>query len=57
MATNVELDEDLMARAMALSSARTKRALLEEALKALIRYHEQKEVRDLRGRLRWQDPA
>jgi len=57
MATNVELDEDLVARAMSLSSARTKRALLEEALKALIRYHEQKEVRDLRGRLRWQDPT
>ncbi len=57
MATNVELDEDLIARAMSLSSARTKRALLEEALKALIRYQEQKEVRDLRGRLRWQDPT
>jgi Arc/MetJ family transcription regulator len=56
MAMNVELDEDLMVRAMSLSSARTKKAVLEEALRAYIRYHEQKEVRDLRGRLRWEDP-
>ena len=56
MATNVELDEELVARAMALSPARSKRALLEEALKAYIRYQEQKEVRDLRGRLRWENP-
>ena len=57
MATNVELDEKLVNRAMILSKARSKRVLLEEALKALIRFHEQKEVRDLRGRLRWEDPA
>ena len=56
MATNVELDEELVARAMALKPVRSKRALLEEALKAYIRYHEQKEVRDLRGRLRWENP-
>ena len=56
MATNVELDDELVARAMALSPARSKRALLEEALKTYIRVQEQKEVRDLRGRLRWENP-
>lgn len=57
MATNLELDDDLVDRAMAVTGIRTKRALVEEALRALIRQHEQKEVRDLRGRLHWGEPG
>lgn len=55
MATNLELDDSLVLRAMQVSGIRTKRALVEEALRALIRQHEQREVRDLRGRLQWGD--
>lgn len=53
MATNLELDDALVVRAMQVTGIRTKRAVVEEGLRALIRLHEQREVRDLRGRLSW----
>ena len=55
MATNVELDEDLVARAFHATGIRTKRELVNEALRMQVRFHEQREVRDMRGRLRWED--
>ena len=54
MRTNIELDEELLSRAMALTGKRTKKAVVEEALRTLLRLHGQREVRDLRGRLRWE---
>lgn len=56
MATNVDLDEKLVAEALRVTGLRTKKALIEEGLRALIRFHHQSEVRDLRGMLPWQDP-
>lgn len=53
MATNLELNDTLVARAMQVTGIRTKKALVEEALRVLIRQTEQREVRDLRGRLHW----
>ena len=53
MATNLDLDDALVVRAMQVTGIRTKRAVVEEALRALIRLNEQREVRDLRGRLHW----
>lgn len=55
MATNLELDDALVYRAMQLTGIRTKRGLVEAGLQALIRQYEQQEVRDLRGRLHWGD--
>ena len=55
MATNIDIDEKLILRAMELTGHQTKRAVVEEALRALIRMHDQREVRDLRGRLHWED--
>ncbi len=54
MRTNIHLDDELMARATALTGKQTKRAVVEEALRTLLRLHGQREVRDLRGRLRWE---
>jgi Arc/MetJ family transcription regulator len=54
MRTNIHLDDDLVARAMALTGKTTKRAVVEEALRTLLRLHGQREVRDLRGKLRWE---
>jgi Arc/MetJ family transcription regulator len=54
MRTNIHLDDELMARAMALTGKRTKRAVVEEALRTVLRLHGQREVRDLRGRLHWE---
>lgn len=54
MFTSMELDEKLFAHAWALSGRRTKRAVVEEALRVYVRLHEQAEVRRLRGKLLWE---
>ncbi|MCU0501082.1 MAG: type II toxin-antitoxin system VapB family antitoxin [Anaerolineae bacterium] len=54
MRTNVVLDEDLVAQAKVLTGIKTTRGVLDEALRALIRLQEQGQVRDLRGRLKWE---
>lgn len=56
MPTNLDLDEQLVAEALRLSGLRTKKAVVEEGLRALIRLHRQADVRRLRGSLHWQDP-
>jgi Arc/MetJ family transcription regulator len=55
MYSNIDLDPNLVAQAMRLTGLRTKRALVEAGLQALILLHEQADVRDLRGRLQWKD--
>ncbi|HYO11790.1 MAG TPA: type II toxin-antitoxin system VapB family antitoxin [Thermoanaerobaculia bacterium] len=55
MHTNIDLDEDLVVRAMHVTGLRTKKAVVEEGLRALIRLHDQREVRNLRGILHWED--
>lgn len=52
--TNIVIDEDLMARAKALTGLGTKRAVVDEALRTLVGLKEQEAVRGLRGRLRWE---
>ena len=50
MRTNIELDDKLMAEAMAASGLKTKKATIEEALRALVRRHRQnKAIADLAG--------
>jgi Arc/MetJ family transcription regulator len=55
--TNIHVDEDLLARCIRCTGLRTKKAVIEEGLRALLRLHGQRQVRDLRGRLVWVDPA
>lgn len=54
MRTNIVLDDDLMNRAQELTGLKTKRAVVEEALRLLIRLYEQEQVRSLRGTLHWE---
>lgn len=54
MRTNVVLDEGLVEQAKLLTGIKTTRAVIDEALRMLIQLREQGEVRDLRGRLRWE---
>lgn len=56
MPTNLDLDESLVAEALSLSGLRTKKAVVEEGLRTLIRLHRQTDVRRLRGMLHSQDP-
>lgn len=57
MLTNIDIDEKLMNEARRLSGLRTKKAVVEAALQALIKFHGQADVRQLWARLHWQDPS
>jgi Arc/MetJ family transcription regulator len=54
MRTNIVLDEDLIERAQKLTGIKTKREVVQEALRALILLREQAEIRQLRGKLKWE---
>ncbi len=54
MRTNIVLDDELVERAMALTGLSTKRAVVEEALRVLVRLREQEGVKLLRGKLQWE---
>ncbi len=53
MRTNIEIDDDLMRKAMRSSGSRTKRATVESGLRLLIQTHAQAGVRRLRGKVQW----
>jgi Arc/MetJ family transcription regulator len=52
--TNVVIDDELMAQAMESSGLTIKRAVIEEALRTLIRVKAQERVRGLRGKRHWE---
>jgi Arc/MetJ family transcription regulator len=54
MRTNIDIDDRLMRQALRSSDARTKRAVVEEALRLLIQTKGQREIRRLRGKIRWE---
>ncbi len=53
MRTNIEIDDQLMAKAMRASRKGTKRAVVEEALQLLVRTHQQGRIRRWRGKVRF----
>lgn len=54
MRTNIDIDDRLMRQALRSSGARTKRAVVEEALRLLIQTKGQGDIRRLRGKIRWE---
>ena len=54
MRTNIEIDDQLMKAALKASGLPTKRATVEEGLRLLIRLSRQKDIRRLRGKVRWE---
>ena len=52
--TNVVLDQQLIAEALDLTGLKTKKAVIEEALRTLTRLKRQERVRALRGQLYWE---
>jgi Arc/MetJ family transcription regulator len=54
MRTNVVIDETLMADAMKYTGLHTKKAVIEEALRTLVRLRSQERIRRLRGQLHWE---
>ncbi len=53
MRTNIVLDDDLIERAQKLTGIKTKREVVQEGLRVLILLREQSEVRQFRGKLKW----
>ncbi len=54
MRTNIVIDDLLMQQALKLSGLDTKKAVVEEALKLFIQIRQQKALRELRGKLKWE---
>jgi Arc/MetJ family transcription regulator len=52
--TNIVLDDALVAEAMQRTGIKTKRAVVEEALRTLVRLKRQEDIRELRGKLHWE---
>ncbi|MFW6181832.1 MAG: type II toxin-antitoxin system VapB family antitoxin [Spirochaetota bacterium] len=54
MRTNIEIDDELIDKARRLTGLRTKKDVVQEALRTLVRIREQGTVRTLRGKLTWE---
>jgi Arc/MetJ family transcription regulator len=52
--TNIVLDDELVAEAMRRTGIKTKRRVVEEALRTLIQLKRQEEILALRGKLHWE---
>ena len=51
--TNIVIDDSLMAEAMRLSGARTKRQVVEDSLRLLVKLKRQERILEAQGKLRW----
>jgi Arc/MetJ family transcription regulator len=54
MRTNIVIDDTLLSEALSCTGLSTKKAVIEEALRTLVRLKSQEQVRSLRGHLRWE---
>ena len=54
MRTNIEIEDELIQKALSLSGLKTKRAAVEAGLRLLIRVKEQEEILNLAGKVHWQ---
>ena len=56
MRTNIDIDESLMKQAMKASTlqSKTKKAVVEEALRYMVQAHARRGILKLRGKVQWQ---
>jgi len=54
MRTNIVIDDRLMKETLRATGLRTKREVVEEGLRTLLRLKRQEEIRRFRGKLNWQ---
>lgn len=54
MRTNIVIDDKLMTDALEASGLSTKKEVVEQGLKLLVRRSQQQEIRKLRGRIKWE---
>ena len=51
--TNIVMDDSLVRRGLKATGLKTRRALVHHALQELVRREKQKDLLDLKGRIRW----
>jgi len=54
MRTNIVIDDNLLAEALKLSDIKTKKSVVDKALKLLVQVQRQKSIRKLKGKLKWE---
>lgn len=54
MRTNIVIDDQLMTDALKASGLSTKKEVVEQGLKLLVRLSKQQDIRKLRGRVKWE---
>lgn len=54
MRLKIDIDDNLMAKAMEAGKAKTKKGVVEEALRLLVQIRNQEKILPLRGKLRWE---
>ena len=52
--TNVVLDDDLVTKCQKATGITTRRALIDHALRELLRHRRQKKILELQGKVRWE---
>ena len=53
MRTNIIINDELMNEALKLTDLKTKKAVVEESLKLLVKIKKQEKIKSLRGKLHW----
>jgi y4mF family transcriptional regulator len=54
MRTNIELDDVLVEQALKLSNIKTKKDVIQEALKNYVAWMKKKQLLDLKGKVKWE---
>ena len=55
MRTNIQLDDELITQTMEATGAKTKRAVVDEALRLLLRTRSQESIRHMHGKVEFWD--
>jgi Arc/MetJ family transcription regulator len=54
MRTNIDIDDDLLEEALRLTGLKTKKAVVEQGLRTLVRLKRQEDILSLVGKVRWE---
>jgi len=54
MRTNIEIDDELLQKALRISGLKTKRAVVEAGLRMLVRLKRQEDILSLVGKVHWE---
>ena len=57
MLASVSIDSGLLQKALEVSDHKSAEALIKDALDVYIRFNNQKQIRELRGKIQWEEPS